>query len=92
MEAQKATWNNGLGYGANYFTTCNGVRNQSASIFPQFVPNQSAQIFPQFPLNQSSPIFPQFPSVDNNFLRQSRTHNVPRYTLYGGGGALGKKA
>ncbi|XP_045817796.1 protein FAR1-RELATED SEQUENCE 5-like isoform X4 [Trifolium pratense] len=92
MERQKATWNYGVGYGADYFTTCNGVRNQSASIFPQFVPNQSAPIFPQFhpnqssPIfpqfhpNQSSPIFPQFPPVDNNFLRQSRTHDFPRYT------------
>jgi hypothetical protein len=72
MEGQKATWNYGLGYGANYFTMSNG----SASIFPQFVPNHSAQIFPQFLPNQSSPIFPKFPTVDNNFLRQSRTRDV----------------
>ncbi|XP_045818089.1 uncharacterized protein LOC123910853 isoform X1 [Trifolium pratense] len=82
MERQKATWNYGVGYGADYFTTCNGVRNQSASIFPQFVPNQSAPIFPQFHPYQSSPIFPQFPPVDNNFIRQSRTHDFPRYTRF----------
>lgn len=42
MESYNATWNNTLGYSADY----NGVSNQSVAIFSQFVRNQGASISP----------------------------------------------